>query len=120
MFVVRTRNFQFALMLATALFVSLWPGAGRAYTDEQQQACMGDAFRLCGGEIPDVERVRACMNRNKSQLSPGCRVHFRPEPEAASGVRQRPLSIRAAGSRKHVIARQRNSKKSARSREDWD
>jgi hypothetical protein len=43
MFAFRTRNFQFGLMLATALLVSLWPAAGRAYTDDQQQACMGDA-----------------------------------------------------------------------------
>lgn len=118
MIVVRARNSQFGLMLATALFVSLWPAASRAYTDEQQQACMGDAFRLCGGEIPDVERVRACMNRSKSQLSPGCRVHFRPDPEAVSVAGQRPLSIRAAGSRKHVSAKQRRPKKSARSREE--
>ena len=51
MFEARTRNFQFGLMLATALSVSLWPAASRAYTDEQQQACTGDAFRLCGAEI---------------------------------------------------------------------
>jgi hypothetical protein len=118
MFVVRTRNFQIGLVLATALLGSLWPAASRAYTDEQQQACMGDAFRLCGAEIPDVERVRTCMNRSKSQLSPGCRVHFRPDPEAAPVAAQRPLSIRAAGSRKHVSANQRRSKKPARSREE--
>ena len=117
MFGARARNFQFGLMLATALAVSLWPAAGRAYTDEQQQACTGDAFRLCGAEIPDVERVSACMNRNKSQLSPGCRAHFRPESAAARIAAQRPLSIRAAGSRKHVRANQRKSKRSARPRE---
>ncbi len=117
MFGAGIRNFQFALMLATALSVSLWPAASRAYTDEQQQACTGDAFRLCGAEIPDVARVSACMNRNKSQLSPGCRVHFRPEPAAARIAARRPLSIRAAGSRKHVRANQRKSKSSARPRE---
>lgn len=116
--IVVARNSQFGLMLATAMLVSLWPAASRAYTDEQQQACMGDAFRLCGGEIPDVERVRACMNRSKSQLTPGCRVHFRPEQEAVPVAAQRPLSVRAAGSRKHVSAKQRRSKKSARSREE--
>ena len=117
MLAARIRNFQFSLMLATALFVSLWPAASRAYTDEQQQACMGDAFRLCGAEIPDVARVGACMNRNKSQLSPGCRAHFRPEPAAARGAAHRPPSIRAAGARKHVLAHQRKSKSSARRRE---
>ena len=33
--------------------------------------------------IPDVDRITVCMIKNKSQLSPGCRVFFRPDPEAA-------------------------------------
>lgn len=82
MFAVRFRKFQLGLMLATALAILMWPAASRAYTPEQEQACTGDAFRLCGPEIPDVDRVTACMVRNKSQLSPGCRAFFRPEPEA--------------------------------------
>lgn len=117
MFGAGIRNFQFGLMLATALSVSLWPAASRAYTDEQQQACTGDAFRLCGAEIPDVARVGACMSRNRSQLSPGCRAHFRPEPAAARVASEGPLSIRAAGSRKQHRAHQRKSKHSARPRE---
>jgi hypothetical protein len=48
---------------------------------EEQQACQGDAFRLCGPEIPDVDRVAACMIKRKSQLSPGCAVYFRCGPE---------------------------------------
>lgn len=82
MFAVRFRKFQLGLMLATALAISMWPAASQAYTPEQEQACTGDAFRLCGPEIPDVDRVTACMVRNKSQLSPGCRAFFRSEPEA--------------------------------------
>ncbi|MEA2920725.1 MAG: hypothetical protein QOF07_688 [Bradyrhizobium sp.] len=110
MFAVRIRNFQFGMMLATALLVSLWPAAGRAYTDDQQQACMGDAFRVCGAEIPDIERVRLCMSRNKAQLSPGCRAQFRSGPEAvASGAAERPLGFRAKA---------RKYRRSARSRED--
>jgi hypothetical protein len=99
MFAVRSRNFQFGLMLATALSVSIWPAASRAYTPEQQQqACSDDAFRLCSADVPDVDRVTACMVRNKSQLTPGCRVFFRPdpEPEISSATAGRPLSIRPA------------------------
>ena len=107
------RKFQFGLMLATAASVSMWPAAGRAYTPEEQQACSGDAFRLCGPEIPDVDRVTVCMIRNKSQLSPQCRAFFRPEPEAAVTpvVAGRPLSIRPASSRKPVSAKSHKSKK---------
>ena len=60
------------------------PASGWAYTAEQQQACMGDAFSLCGSEIPDVQRTTACMVRKQAQLSPGCRVYFRPEPQQVS------------------------------------
>ena len=109
------RKFQFGLMLATAVSVSIWPAAGRAYTPEEQQACSGDAFRLCGPEIPDVDRVTVCMIRNKSQLSPQCRAFFRPEPEPEAAVTPvvagRPLSIRPASSRKPVSAKSHKARK---------
>jgi hypothetical protein len=108
MFAIRSRNIQFGLMLAIAFSVSMWPAASRAYTPEQQQACSDDAFRLCSADIPDVDRVTACMIRNKSQLTPGCRIHFRsdPEPETSSAV-GRPLSIKPASSQK-AVRRPRN------------
>ncbi len=65
------RSLRFGLMLATALSVSILPTTSEAYTQEQQAACTDDAFRICSSEIPDVDRVTACMVRNQSQLSPG-------------------------------------------------
>ena len=110
-----SRHFQFGLMLATALSVSMWPAAGHAYTPEQEQACTGDAFRVCGNDIPDVDRVTACMIRNQSQLSPGCRAFFRPEPsEAVAAPAGRPMAIRPAGGRKPVSAKPRKPKKPAK------
>jgi hypothetical protein len=115
MFAIRSRNFRLGLMLATALAISMWPAASRAYTPEQEQACSGDAFRLCGAEIPDVDRVTVCMVRNKSQLSPGCRAYFTPEPEPEAAVTPvtagRPLTIRPAKARKPVSAKSRKPKK---------
>jgi hypothetical protein len=111
------RKFQFGLMLATALSVSIWPATGRAYTPEEQQACSDDAFRLCGPEIPDVDRVTVCMIRNKSQLSPRCRAFFRPEPAEATVTPVavgRPLSIRPVTSRKPVSAKPHKAKKPAK------
>jgi hypothetical protein len=92
---IRFRPFHFALTLATVLAGSMLATAGQAYTPEEQQACSGDAFRLCSSEIPDVDRVTACMILKKAQLSPGCRVFFRssePEP-AATRATTEPLSI---------------------------
>ncbi len=99
MFAVRCRDFRFGLILAAAVSLLMWPTASRAYTADEEQACSADAFRLCGPEIPDVDRVTACMVRKQSQLSPGCRVYFRPEPEVSPEA-GRPLSIRPPHSRK--------------------
>ena len=112
MFAARSRNFQLGLMLAMVLPVSMWPAASRAYTPEQQQACSDDAFRLCSADVPDVDRVTACMVRNKSQLTPGCRIYFRPdpEPEASSAATGRPLSISPASSQKPVSGKPRKRK----------
>lgn len=99
-------------MLATVFAVCALPSAGRAYTPEQQQACSGDAFRLCSAEIPDVDRVTVCMIRNKVQLSPGCRVYFRSGPEPVAGPAGRPMTI-APAPRKPVAAKPRKAKKPA-------
>jgi hypothetical protein len=91
-FAARSGDFQFFALGAIALCLLMWPVASSAYSGEEQQACTGDAFRLCGEEIPDVERVKACMIRKQTQLSPDCRVYFHPDPPVATG---RPLSLRA-------------------------
>ena len=110
MLAVRSRMFQFGLMLAAAFPVSMWPAASEAYTPEEQQACSGDAMRLCGAYVPDVDRITVCMIQNKSQLSPGCRVFFRPDPEPV----RKPLSIKPAGPRKPVRVEPRKPKKPAK------
>jgi hypothetical protein len=45
-------------------------------TWEQQRACTPDVWRLCGAQIPDVDRIVACLRRNTSQLSDRCRAVF--------------------------------------------
>ena len=45
-------------------------------TWEQQQACTPDVWRLCGAQIPDVNRIVACLRRNTPQLSDRCRAVF--------------------------------------------
>ena len=116
MFALRSSTFQLGLMLATALAVSTLPAAGQGYSQEQEQACTGDAMRLCGAYIPDVDRITVCMIQNKSQLSPGCRAHFRPEPSAgvAPVNAARPLGITPAKARKPVSAKAKKPKKSAK------
>ena len=45
-------------------------------TWEQQMACTPDVWRLCGAQIPDVNRIVACLRRNTEQLSGRCRAVF--------------------------------------------
>jgi hypothetical protein len=46
--------------------------------------CSGDAMRLCISEIPDVERITACMERQRESLSEGCRAVFEVDKPAAT------------------------------------
>ena len=118
MFAVRSTHSQAGLWLATMLAAVTLPSLGHAYTAEEQQACSGDAFRLCSTEIPDVDRVTVCMIRNKAQLSPGCRAFFRPGPEASetTGVPAgRPMSIKPVSAHKGVGAKSKKHKKPVKS-----
>ena len=61
------------LALACA-FLALAPVTVLAETQEEQNACMNDAFNVCGHAIPDRERVGACLAQNINRISPACRT----------------------------------------------
>jgi hypothetical protein len=66
---------QTGLALAVAAsFSALSSSASFAFSAEAQQMCTGDAFRLCSSEIPNIPRITACMVKNRSNLSTGCRA----------------------------------------------
>ena len=73
-------------------------------TWEQQMACTPDVRRLCSDQIPDVNRIVACLQQNTPNLSSGCRAVFRsnnsvPQSQAvppAQRGRAPPPSARAA------------------------
>ncbi|MGY3033471.1 hypothetical protein ACVIIV_002641 [Bradyrhizobium sp. USDA 4354] len=90
--------FRFKTSLAVAsLFLALavlaLPRAGFAYTQEEQQACTPDAMRLCSEFVPNVDAITACMIKKKAQLSPQCRVFFRPGPEPGELRAGKPTNI---------------------------
>ena len=72
----QTCPFVAALLIGAASLAYASPTLA-AGTAEQRAACMSDAFRVCGSEIPNVERITACMKKNVAQLSPGCRAQFK-------------------------------------------
>jgi hypothetical protein len=68
-------------------------------TMEQQMACTPDVWRLCSDQIPDVNRIVACLQQNSPQLSSGCRAVFQSnnqmQPQSPRG-RTAPPRINAA------------------------
>jgi hypothetical protein len=62
---------QTALALA---FFALLPAAASAETQDEQNACMSDAFNVCGHAIPDRDRVAACLAQNINRISMPCRT----------------------------------------------
>jgi hypothetical protein len=73
------------LVAATILAMGMLTTVSQAYTFEQQQMCAGDAMRLCAADIPDVDRITACMEQQRDALSDGCRAVFEVDtPRAAA------------------------------------
>ncbi len=67
------------VILGLALAVGAAPAAlAEEYrgTWEQQMACTPDVWRLCSDQIPDVNRIVACLQQNTPNLSSGCRAVF--------------------------------------------
>jgi hypothetical protein len=88
------RNFSILAISVACGVMSQTPAFSQEYrgTMEQQMACTPDVFRLCGAQIPDVNRIVACLQQNTPQLSAPCRAVFdssassdttAPQPSAA-------------------------------------
>ena len=68
-----------------ALAIALGPTAAFAVgTDSQRAACTPDVFRLCSSEIPNVDRIVACLKKEKPNLSDGCKAVFNNVPEKSA------------------------------------
>jgi hypothetical protein len=73
------------LILAIAFSTLATASIAQQVSAEQRRACTPDAFRLCSSEIPNVERITACMRQKKAQLSTACAAVFdKPAKTAAN------------------------------------
>ena len=67
-----------SLMIIGLSLAAIGAGASRAGlaatngTAEERSACTPDVLRLCFFEIPDRDRIVACLNSKASELSPAC------------------------------------------------
>jgi hypothetical protein len=71
-------KFAVGLIILGAVAWSSVAAAQNAYTQEEQDACTGDAFRLCSEAIPDVDRITECLKVRRVELSPPCARMFEP------------------------------------------
>jgi|RhiMethySRZTD1v2_1073278.scaffolds.fasta_scaffold2697738_1 cytochrome c551/c552 len=94
---------KFPIALAAA-FLVLAPVAATAETQEEQQACMNDAFTVCGDAIPDRGRVAACLAQNINRISSACRtVMLRYQQQDASAAKASPIKSRATNPAKGPV-----------------
>jgi|SRR6185295_8414058 len=61
-------------------------------TFQQQLACTGDVLSLCGDQIPDTNRIVACLRQNTPQLSDGCRAVFESNASVSQQAAPQQLS----------------------------
>jgi hypothetical protein len=62
------------LVVPVVVAIGVLTGFAAAETPDERDACIGDAFRVCGAAIPDRDRVTACMITNMNQLGAVCRA----------------------------------------------
>jgi hypothetical protein len=76
------------IALGAALSIGAMAAQAQEYrgTMEQQMACTPDVWRLCSDQIPDANRIVACLQQNMPQLSSGCRAVFQSNNQAQPPV----------------------------------
>jgi hypothetical protein len=84
---VTAPRFTGRLAVFILLAISLHSTSGFALgTDDQRAACTPDVFGLCGSEIPNVDRIVACLKKEKPNLSKDCRAVFNTRPVRAAAT----------------------------------
>ncbi|MBO4223238.1 hypothetical protein [Bradyrhizobium neotropicale] len=80
----------YAILIGSGLLVQN-PAFSEEYrgTWEQQMACTPDVWRLCSDQIPDANRITACLRQNTPQLSRDCRAVF----ESSASAQQPPSHV---------------------------
>ena len=90
---MRTERIMLGFALSIGGLIAQGGASAQEYhgTIEQQLACTPDVWRLCSDQVPDVNRIVACLRQNVPQLSSSCRAVFQssaaatPQPSAPRG-----------------------------------
>ena len=70
---MRTLIVASAAMFGLALLTLPEPAVAQ-WSAKQKAACQGDAMRLCSQSLADPGQLSACMSRNSSNVSAGCKA----------------------------------------------
>ncbi|WP_186308537.1 hypothetical protein [Paraburkholderia sp. BCC1885] len=77
---------RYPALIAASLLTLLTIGEAHAATqDEQEKACRSDAMHFCSAEIPNKEKITACMKQHVSELSPACQKMFKKSGDSSDG-----------------------------------
>ncbi len=63
-------------VLILSLVALFAPSAFAQGTPEQRRACKDDAYRFCPYDVPDPQKVEACLRKYIRSISPACRAQF--------------------------------------------
>ena len=70
-------NRTYCLLAASFVVLVTAASASAATRDEQSKACRGDAMHFCAADIPNEDKITACMKQHVDELSPACRAMFK-------------------------------------------
>ncbi|MGY4315835.1 hypothetical protein [Bradyrhizobium sp. JR3.5] len=75
---MQTERIVLSLAIAIGGLGAAAPALSQEYrgTWEQQMACTPDVMRLCSDQIPDTNRIVACLRQNTALLGSSCRSVF--------------------------------------------
>ena len=64
--------------LSTAAYAEFKPSAAL------RSACTGDALKLCGQYLPNMDKIQSCLVSKISETSPKCRTQYEADTKTAA------------------------------------
>jgi len=64
------------MILALSLVTLFAPSAFAQGTPAQREACEQDAYKFCPYDVPDADKVEACLRKYIRSISAACRAQF--------------------------------------------
>lgn len=61
-------------ILLVAALLAAGTACATAQSESPRQACSADAQKLCSSAIPNRQKVLACLEQNREQLSQACKA----------------------------------------------